>query len=162
MENIETKKNDLALTISSLPKKPGVYLFKDNNGEIIYIGKAKILYNRVRSYFLNKENLNISNPKASYFSEKIDAINYLVTDSEVEALILELNLIKKYRPKFNTDLKDDKSYPFIAITENEDFPRLIITRNRNIRGAKYFCPNTKVHALREIAEKQKKIFMLRD
>lgn len=162
MENIETKKNDLALTISSLPKKPGVYLFKDNNGEIIYIGKAKILYNRVRSYFLNKENLNFSNPKASYFSEKIDAIDYLVTDSEVEALILELNLIKKYRPKFNADLKDDKSYPFIAITENEDFPRLIITRNRNIRGAKYFGPYTNVHALREIAEYLRKIFMLRD
>lgn len=162
MENIETKKNDLALTISSLPKKPGVYLFKDNKGEIIYIGKAKILYNRVRSYFLNKENLNISNPKASYFSEKIDAIDYLVTDSEVEALILELNLIKKYRPKFNTDLKDDKSYPFIAITENEDFPRLIITRNRNIKGAKYFGPYTNVHALREIAEYLRKIFMLRD
>ncbi|MCX6384518.1 MAG: excinuclease ABC subunit UvrC, partial [Actinobacteria bacterium] len=162
MENIETKKNDLALTISSLPKKPGVYLFKDNKGEIIYIGKAKILYNRVRSYFLNKENLNFSNPKASYFSEKIDAIDYLVTDSEVEALILELNLIKKYRPKFNADLKDDKSYPFIAITENEDFPRLIITRNRNIRGAKYFGPYTNVHALREIAEYLRKIFMLRD
>ncbi|MHB9128379.1 MAG: GIY-YIG nuclease family protein, partial [Candidatus Humimicrobiaceae bacterium] len=70
MENINISQNDLAATINALPKKPGVYLFKDNKGKIIYIGKAKILYNRVRSYFLNKENLNISNPKASYFSEK--------------------------------------------------------------------------------------------
>jgi excinuclease ABC subunit C len=162
MENIKTSQNDLTATINSLPKKPGVYLFKDNKGKIIYIGKAKILYNRVRSYFLNKENLNISNPKASYFSEKINTIDYLVTDSEIEALILELNLIKKYRPKFNADLKDDKSYPFIAITSEEDYPRLIITRNKNIRGAKYFGPYTNVHALREIVEYLKKIFLLRD
>jgi excinuclease ABC subunit C len=162
MENINISQNDLAATINSLPKKPGVYLFKDSNGKIIYIGKAKILYNRVRSYFLNKENLNISNPKASYFSEKITTIDYLVTDSEIEALILELNLIKKYRPKFNADLKDDKSFPFIAITVEEDYPRLIITRNKNIRGAKYFGPYTNVHALREIVEYLKKIFLLRD
>ena len=162
MENIKIRQNDLAATINSLPKKPGVYLFKDNKGKIIYIGKAKILYNRVRSYFLNKENLNISNPKASYFSEKISTIDYLVTDSEIEALILELNLIKKYRPKFNSDLKDDKSYPFIAITGEEDYPRLIITRNKNIKGAKYFGPFTNVNALREIVEYLKKIFLLRD
>jgi len=162
MENIKIRNSDLASIINSLPKKPGVYLFKDDNGRVIYIGKAKILYNRVRSYFLNKENLNISNPKASYFSEKINAIDYLVTDSEVEALILELNLIKKYRPKFNADLKDDKSFPFIAITCEEEYPRLIITRNKNIKGAKYFGPYTNVHAVREIVEYLKKIFLLRD
>jgi len=162
MENIKIRQNDLASTINSLPKKPGVYLFKDDNGKVIYIGKAKILYNRVRSYFLNKENLNISNPKASYFSEKINTIDYLVTDSEIEALVLELNLIKKYRPKFNADLKDDKSYPFIAIIFEEEYPRLIITRNKNIKGAKYFGPYTNVHALREIVGYLKKIFLLRD
>ena len=162
MENVKIKQNDLASTINSLPKKPGVYLFKDDSGRVIYIGKAKILYNRVRSYFLNKENLNISNPKASYFSEKINTIDYLVTDSEIEALVLELSLIKKYRPKFNADLKDDKSYPFIAITSEEEYPRLIITRNKNISGAKYFGPYTNVHALREIVEYLKKIFLLRD
>jgi len=162
MENINISQNDLSSILNSLPKKPGVYLFKDNKGKIIYIGKAKILHNRVRSYFLNKENLSLSNPKASYFSEKINAIDYIVTDSEIEALILELNLIKKHRPKFNADLKDDKSYPFIAITVNEDYPRLIITRNKNIKGAKYFGPFTNVHALREIAEYLKKIFLLRD
>lgn len=162
MENISVKKNEWTSILNAIPKKPGVYLFKDNKGKIIYIGKAKILFNRVKSYFLNKENLNILNPKASYFSEKIDQIDYLVTDNEVEALILELNLIKKYRPKFNASLKDDKSYPFIAITESDEFPRLIITRNRNIKGARYFGPYTNVQTLREVAEYLRKIFLFRD
>ncbi|MCL6086890.1 MAG: excinuclease ABC subunit UvrC [Actinobacteria bacterium] len=162
MKNIKIKSNNLISTLSLLPKKPGVYLFKDDKGRIIYAGKAKILYNRVRSYFLSKENIGISELKASYFSEKINEIDYLVTDNEVEALILELNLIKKYRPKYNTNLKDDKSYPFIAITANEEFPRMIVTRNRNIKGAKYFGPYTNALALREIAEYLRKIFMLRD
>jgi len=162
MENTALRKNELTSIINAIPKKSGVYLFRDNKGKIIYIGKAKILYNRVRSYFLNKENLNISNPKASYFSEKIAQIDYLITDNEVEALMLELNLIKKYRPRFNTDLKDDKSYPFMAITEAEEFPRLIITRNRNIKGARYFGPYINAHGLREVATYLRKIFLLRD
>jgi len=162
MENQEINNNDLTFTLNSLPKKPGVYIFKDNKGKVIYIGKAKILYNRVRSYFINNKNLKSSSSKVSYFSKKISAIDYLITDNEVEALVLELNLIKKYQPKFNTDLKDDKSFPFIAITENDDFPRVIITRNRKINGAKYFGPYTNVQTLREAVKYLKKIFTIRD
>ncbi|MCL5771289.1 MAG: excinuclease ABC subunit UvrC [Actinobacteria bacterium] len=162
MENQEINNNDLTFTLNTLPKKPGVYIFKDNKGKVIYIGKAKILYNRVRSYFINNKNLKSSSSKVSYFSKKISAIDYLITDNEIEALILELNLIKKYQPKFNADLKDDKSFPFIAITENDDFPRVIITRNKKINGAKYFGPYTNVQALREAVKYLKKIFMVRD
>jgi len=162
MENLEIKKNDLTSTLNNIPKKPGVYIFKDEKGQIIYIGKAKILYNRVRSYFKNYDSLKSLNPKVSYFVKKIDNIEYLVTDSEVEALILELDLIKKYHPKFNVDLKDDKSYPFIAITGNDDYPRVFITRNKKIIGAKYFGPYTNVQTLREAIKFLKKIFLIRD
>jgi len=162
MKNIELKKNDLEEVLSLIPKKTGVYIFKDSEQNVIYIGKAKNLYNRVRSYFRNKESLIISNSKAHYLSEKVAGIDYIITDNEVEALVLELNLIKKYRPKFNSSLKDDKSYPYIAITELEKFPRMIVTRNKNIKGAKYFGPYTNVHALREIIEFLRRIFKLRD
>jgi len=162
MENLEIKKNDLTSTLNNIPKKPGVYIFKDEKGQIIYIGKAKILYNRVRSYFKNYDSLKSLNPKVSYFVKKINNIEYLVTDSEVEALILELDLIKKYHPKFNVDLKDDKSYPFIAITGNDDYPRVFITRNKKIIGAKYFGPYTNVQTLREAIKFLKKIFLIRD
>jgi len=148
--------------LNILPKKPGVYFFKDIDDKIIYIGKAKNLYNRVRSYFIGKENLNISNPKAYYFADKICSIDYMITDDEVEALILELNLIKKYRPKFNASLRDDKSYPYIVITENETFARLFVTRNRNIKGARYFGPYTNTQNVNEIAKYLRKNFLLRD
>lgn len=154
------KENRLKQVIDILPRKTGVYIFKDSKSQIIYIGKAKNLYNRVRSYFKGK---NLSkNPKAPLFADKINYIDYIVTDNEVEALILENNLIKKNQPRYNIDLKDDKSYPYIAITENEKFPQVFITRNRNIKGAKYFGPYTNVRSVRKVIELLRKIFQVRD
>ncbi len=144
-----------------VPGKPGVYIFKDYSGNIIYIGKAKNLYKRVRSYFQNKTKY-ISYSKPADFIDRIASVDYLVTDNETEALILESTLIKKNKPKYNIDLKDDKSYPFIAVTVNEEFPRVFVTRDRSIAGAKYFGPYTDVHAVRKTIEYLRKIFMIRD
>ncbi|GAI11046.1 unnamed protein product, partial [marine sediment metagenome] len=116
-----------------LPKKPGVYIFKNSKGKIIYIGKAKDLYGRVKSYFQDRSG-NFLYAKPLDFAKKIESIDYIVTDNETEALILEGSLIKKNKPKYNIDLKDDKSYPFIAVTVGEKFPRVFLTRNRNIKG----------------------------
>jgi len=143
-----------------LPKKPGVYIYKDSNGKIIYIGKAKNIYNRVRSYFSDRSK-NFLYMKPPGFISQIKNIDYIVTSNEVEALILEGNLIKKYRPRYNIELKDDKSYPFIAVTD-EKYPRVFLTRNRNIRPAKYFGPYTDAAAARKTSEYLRTIFRLRD
>ena len=144
-----------------LPKKSGVYIFKNSHGKIVYIGKAKNLYSRVRSYFQYKGN-NFLYTKPLDFAKKIKSIDYVVTDNETEALILEGNLIKKNKPKYNIDLKDDKSYPFIAVTAEEKFPRVFLTRNRGIEGAKYFGPYTDAGAARKTLEYLRKIFQIRD
>ncbi len=144
-----------------IPKKTGVYIFKDSGGNIIYIGKAKNLYNRVRSYFQDKGR-NILYSKPPDFTKKIKAIDYIVTDNETEALILESSLIKKNRPKYNIDLKDDKSYPFIAVTIEEKFPRVFLTRDRGISGTRYFGPYTDAQAVRKTIEYLRKIFQIRD
>ena len=102
------------------------------------------------------------NHPISFFTDKISSMDYIVTDNEVEALMLESSLIKKNRPKYNISLKDDKSYPYIAITENEKFPRVFMTRNRNLKGAKYFGPYTNVKPVKEILGALRKIFQLRD
>ena len=162
MENIKLIKDDILKLLCHIPKKSGVYLFRDKESRIIYVGKAKNLNSRVRSYFKSRKTLSETNPKAYYFSDKIDSIDYIVTDSEVEAFILEINLIKKHRPKFNSSFRDDKSYPFIAITEEDDFPQFLITRNRKIKGARYFGPYTNVSELRETVEYISKLFKLRD
>ncbi len=148
--------------LNILPHREGVYIFKNKKDKIIYIGKAKDLNKRIRSYFQNKKNYGLQDYKTNLFFEKINKIDYIVTDSEVEALILESNLIKKNRPQYNVELKDDKSYPFIIITEKENFPRVFLTRNRNIRGAKYFGPYTNVRAARKVLEVLRKTFKIRD
>ncbi len=144
-----------------LPKKSGVYIFKNSIGSIIYIGKAKNLYNRVKSYFQTGGN-SFLYMKPSDFAKQIKSIDYIITDSEEEALILEVNLIKKDRPKYNIEFKDDKSYPFIAVTVNEDFPRVFLTRNRNMKNAKYFGPYTDVKVVRKTLEYLRRIFKFRD
>jgi len=144
-----------------LPKKSGVYIFKNSSGRIIYIGKAKNIYTRVKSYFQDRSS-NFLYAKPLDFSKKIKSIDYVVTDNETEALILEGNLIKKNKPKYNIDLKDDKSYPFIAVTDRERFPRVFITRDRSIKGAKYFGPYTDTGAVRKTLEYLRKIFHVRD
>lgn len=149
---------DLVYQLKILPDKPGVYLMKNSLGEIIYVGKAKILKNRVRQYFQNSKN---HSEKVKAMVSNIEEFEYIVTDSEMEALILECNLIKKHRPKYNILLKDDKGYPFIKITINEDFPRVFITRIVAKDGSKYFGPYTDVGAVYETIELIKKIFPIR-
>jgi excinuclease ABC subunit C len=141
-----------------LPDKPGVYLMKNVLGEIIYVGKAKILKNRVRQYFQNSKN---HSEKVRSMVKNISEFEYIVTDSEMEALILECNLIKKYSPKYNISLKDDKFYPFIKVTINEDFPKVFITRNYAKDGSKYFGPYPNAGAVHETINLIRKIFPLR-
>jgi excinuclease ABC subunit C len=147
--------------LNILPKRTGVYIFKNSKGDIIYIGKAKNIHNRVRSYFQRRVE-NVFYMKPSDFIEKIKSIDYIVTDNETEALILEGNLIKKNKPKYNIELKDDKSYPFIVITAGERFPRVFLTRDRNIRGAEYFGPYTNAAAVRKTLKYLRRIFQVRD
>ena len=150
---------DFNYQLKILPDKPGVYLMKNFLGEIIYVGKAKKLKNRVRQYFQKSKNHSV---KVKAMVKNISEFEYIVTDSEMEALILECNLIKKYSPKYNIDLKDDKFYPFIKITVNEDFPRIFITRNFVKDGSRYFGPYTNVTAVYETMNLIKKTFPIRN
>lgn len=150
---------DFEYQLKILPEKPGVYLMKNNLGEIIYVGKAKILKNRVRQYFQNSKN---HSEKVKAMVSNVAEFEYIVTDTEMEALILECNLIKKYRPRYNILLKDDKYYPFIKITINEDFPRVFITRNFVRDNCKYFGPYTNSTAVNETMDLIKKVFPVRN
>uniref|UniRef100_A0A7V2ZKQ0 UvrABC system protein C n=1 Tax=Ignavibacterium album TaxID=591197 RepID=A0A7V2ZKQ0_9BACT len=146
----------LELQLKNLPAKPGVYQFLNKNGKIIYVGKAKNLRNRVRSYFQN----NITSPKTLAIAEKTDEVQIVVTDSEVEALILENNLIKQFKPRYNVNLKDDKSYPFIKVT-NELFPRIYPTRHLVNDGSRYFGPYTDVKSMKASLRMINQIFRIR-
>lgn len=145
--------------IKRLPKSPGVYIMKDLNGEIIYIGKAKVLKNRVTQYFRSNKN---HSPKVIAMVKNIVEFEYIITDSELEALILECNLIKKHQPKYNILLKDDKHYPYIKVTTNEDYPRVLMTRKYVKDGSKYFGPFTDISAVKETLLIIEKHFLLRD
>ena len=147
-------KNALAV----LPDKPGVYLMHDAEGKVIYVGKAVVLKNRVRSYF---RNLASHTPKVKAMVAKIAEIETIVTSSEVEALILECNLIKKYRPRYNISLKDDKTYPYLKVTMQEDFPRLHMTRRLSRDGAKYYGPYADAGAMYATMKLLKSMFPLR-
>ncbi|HDK7157583.1 TPA: excinuclease ABC subunit UvrC [Clostridium botulinum] len=149
---------DLEYQLKNLPDKPGVYLMKNNLGEIIYVGKAKVLKNRVRQYFQKSQK---HSEKVKAMVKNIEEFEYIITDSEMEALILECNLIKKYRPKYNILLKDDKHYPFIKVTLSEDFPRVISTRKVAKDGSKYFGPYVDGNSVKDIIELIKKTFPIR-
>jgi excinuclease ABC subunit C len=144
--------------LKTLPGLPGVYLMKDISGDVIYVGKAKSLDKRVRQYFQSGKNLS---PKTVTLVRHIDDIEYIVTDSEIDALVLEANLIKKYRPRYNVRLKDDKRYPYVKITVNAEFPRIFLTRRRLMDGALYFGPYTNVKAIRTTLDIVSRVFMLR-
>ena len=148
----------LAEKLSSLPSSSGVYLMKNRAEKIIYVGKAKILKNRVRSYFAK----NIADPKTAELAKNIHDFEYFSTNNELEALLLENNLIKKYRPKYNIQLRDDKQYPFIKITINEPFPKIFITRDLQKGDAKYFGPFTDGRALRRTLHLLEWLFPLRN
>ena len=140
-----------------IPFDPGVYLMKDENGKIIYVGKAKSLRKRVRQYF-NKTNKTI---RIQNMVSKIRNIEYIVTNNELEALVLECNYIKEFMPKYNVMLKDDKTYPYIKITIKEEYPSIYITRRKVDDGSKYLGPYTDVNALREVFNTLKEIFPLK-
>ncbi len=144
--------------LKHLPDKPGVYIFKDKNSDVIYVGKAISLKNRVRSYF-RKDAQKL--PKVAAMMKRAADLDYMITDSEVEALILESNLIKEYRPRYNVFLRDDKSYPFIKVTLQESFPRVFRTRRLVKDGARYFGPYTRVGAVDETLRLLKKLFPFR-
>ena len=144
--------------LNHLPGKPGVYLMKDNSGTIIYIGKASVLRNRVRSYFQKKANLP---PKIQRMVSSIDDFEFIITESELEAFLLESNLIKQYQPRFNARLKDGKSYPFIKIDTAEAFPQVYITRKIIEDGSRYFGPYPNAGSVRKTLGLLKKLFPYR-
>ena len=143
--------------LSTIPEEPGVYLMKDKTGKIIYVGKAKILKNRVRQYFQSPER---HAPKVRAMVANISDFEYILTDSELEALILECNLIKKYRPYYNILLKDDKSYPYIKVTIQDDYPKIFLSRRMVKDGAKYFGPYTSGAAVREAIDMVSKLYRI--
>lgn len=149
---------DFTHQLKVLPDKPGVYLMKNSLGEVIYVGKAKILKNRVRQYFQNSKN---HPEKVVRMVSNIAEFEYIVTDSELEALLLEGNLIKKYKPKYNILLKDDKFYPYIKLTVQEEYPRIFVTRKYVKDGARYFGPYINVSAVNEVMYLIRRLFPLR-
>jgi excinuclease ABC subunit C len=149
-ENLQEKLDNLA-------RKPGVYLFKDKKGEIIYIGKAVVLRQRVRSYFQDGYEKDY---KTQRLVSRIVDLETIITDSEVEALILEANLVREYKPRYNINLRDDKSFPYIRVT-NEPFPRIFPTRKIVRDGSRYFGPYTEVQTMRELLKTVKRLFPVR-
>ncbi|HHX76963.1 MAG TPA: excinuclease ABC subunit UvrC [Firmicutes bacterium] len=151
-------RSELEAKLKDLPAAPGVYLLKDAGGQVIYVGKAVSLRNRVRSYFQKGTALD---PKTRKLVEKTLDLDYLVTDSEMEALILESNLIKEHQPRYNILLKDDKQYPYIKITLQEPYPRIYLERRLKKDGSRYFGPFTSVGAVRSTLDLLHKIFPFR-
>lgn len=144
--------------LKKLPAKPGVYIMHDEKDEIIYVGKAVSLKNRVRQYFQSSRNKGV---KIEQMVTHIARFEYIITDSELEALVLECNLIKEHRPKYNTMLKDDKSYPFIKVTVNEAYPRVLFAHRMRKDKAKYFGPYTSAGAVKDVIELVKKLYLVR-
>ena len=144
--------------LKKLPAKPGVYIMRNARDEILYVGKAVSLRSRVRQYFQSR---NGKSPKVVRMVSQIDRFEYIVTDSELEALVLESNLIKEHRPKYNTMLKDDKSYPYIRITLAEAYPRILLARNMKKDSSKYYGPYPTAGAVRDMIDLTRKLFRIR-
>ena len=144
--------------LKKLPAKPGVYIMHGEKDEIIYVGKAISLKNRVRQYFQSSRN---KGAKIERMVTHITRFEYIITDSELEALVLECNLIKEHRPKYNTMLKDDKSYPFIKVTVNEPYPRVLFARRMKKDKARYFGPYTSSGAVKDVIELVRKLYQVR-
>ncbi|UCC44515.1 MAG: excinuclease ABC subunit C, partial [Candidatus Zixiibacteriota bacterium] len=150
-------KSDLQLKLKNLPTQPGVYIFKNARGKIIYIGKAKNLRNRVRTYFRKSGQ---TDPKTIRLVARVADFDLLVTDNEIESLILEANLVHEHKPRYNVDLKDDKHFPYIKIT-NEPFPRVLVVRRLEKDKAKYFGPYTSAKNMRRTLELLTRTFRIR-
>ena len=158
MLTMENNNFDIQEELKKLPGKPGVYLMHDEKDEIIYVGKAISLKNRVRQYFQSSRNKGV---KIEQMVTHITRFEYIVTDSELEALVLECNLIKEHRPKYNTMLMDDKAYPFIKVTVDEAFPRIMMARRMVKDKAKYFGPYTSAGAVKDTIELIRKLYKVR-
>ncbi len=149
-ENLEEK-------LRALPRGPGVYLFRDAAAEVLYVGKAKSLRSRVRSYFQRGD----TRIGAATLTERIDDVEVIVTRTEAEALVLEQNLVKRHRPPFNIRLRDDKSFPYIAVTLSDEYPRVMFTRERHRRGTVYFGPYANAKKVRETLDVLNRVFRFR-
>src|SRR5881392_3455515 len=139
----------------SLPDQPGVYLFKDSRGEVIYVGKARSVRKRVGSHFSGRSRAGAE------MVAQIATVDFIVTETEAEALLAEQQQIKRYRPRFNIRLRDDKSYPYIGISLDEEFPRVYFTRERHRSGRLYFGPYSNAKRVRATLEVLAKVFMFR-
>ena len=149
---------DIQEELKKLPGTPGVYIMHDERDDIIYVGKAISLKNRVRQYFQSSRNKGV---KIEQMVTHIVRFEYIVTDSELEALVLECNLIKEHRPKYNTMLMDDKAYPFIKVTVQEDYPRVMLARQVCRDRAKYFGPYTSAGAVKDTIDLIHKLYGIR-
>ena len=149
---------DIKENLKKLPDKPGVYMHKDNLGQVIYVGKAVSLRNRVRQYF---QTYGKSTPKLRALTSQITEFEYITCDTEMEALILENNLIKKYMPKYNVLLRDDKTYPYIEISLSEEYPRILKTRILKKDGNKYFGPYSDAGAVNTVVELLSSVYSLK-
>ena len=152
---------DIETELSKLPTKPGVYIMHSENDDILYVGKAVNLHSRVRQYFREGHGHNNS-PKIIKMVSQIAYFEYIVTSSEMEALVLECNFIKEYRPKYNTMMTDDKGYPYIKITVNDEFPRILFSHNMKRDKSKYFGPYTNPGAVKDTIELLNKLYKLRN
>src|SRR5262249_13151407 len=144
--------------LSRLPDRPGVYLYRDAKAQVIYVGKAASLKSRVRSYF---QESRAPDPKTDALVRQIADLEYIVTDNELEAMMLEANLVRKHRPRYNIILRDDKHYPFLRLTTDEDFPRLLVARRVRNDGSTYFGPFYPATAMRETLRLTRQLFPLR-
>ena len=149
-ENLEGK-------LATLPRSSGVYLFRDENGEVLYVGKAKSLRSRVRSYFQRGD----TRIGTAQLTERVADVEVIVTRTEAEALHLEQNLVKRHRPPFNIRLRDDKSFPYIAVTLTDEYPRVMFTRERHRRGTVYFGPYANAKKVRETLDVLNRVFRFR-
>ena len=149
-----TPSEHLAEVLNSLPTKPGVYLHKDAEGNVLYVGKAINLRNRVRSYFHSA----VDSVKTLRLRQHIADVEVIITNSELEALLLEMNLIKQYQPRFNVRLKDDKRYPYIKVHWADPFPKVTVTRRMVRDGGRYFGPYTSVWAVQQTLDLLRKVF----
>ena len=148
----------LEAQLSALPQSPGVYLFRSDAGDVLYVGKAKSLRSRVRSYFRREA---YATAKTAELVERIDTIEFVSAESETEALFLEQNLIKRHRPTFNIRLRDDKSYPYIAVTVADEYPRVMFTRERHRKTVQYFGPYSSAKKVRETLDVLNRVFPYR-
>src|SRR5256712_10834984 len=144
--------------LKGLPAKPGVYLFRDEQREVLYVGKAKSLRPRVRSYFQQSQDTRTA---IQQLPDRVEDIEVIVTQNEVEALHLEQNLVKRHRPPFNVRLRDDKSFPYIAVTVEDEYPRVMFTRERHRRGVVYFGPYANAKKVRETLDVLNRVFPYR-